>query len=212
MAKRLRVGNLMVLLQIGSMPHELTKENIDAVRREVLPHLRGLWDDEGWEHKWWPKSLARRSAVRRRRRGGSDHDRRDVETVAGPQDRGLRGAGAGRRRRPAAGVPPRRRRPALGSVPRRAGRQLHGLRPRAPGHGARRPTAIYGVDDLWDLVLIYDELLDELGLDGVPLVGHSFGGMVACEIAAHAPRAGAEARAARPDRAVARRRARSPTT
>ena len=30
--KSLRVGNLMVLLQIGSMPHELTLENIDLLR------------------------------------------------------------------------------------------------------------------------------------------------------------------------------------
>ena len=35
--KGLRVGNLMVLLQIGSMPHELTLENIDLFAREVLP-------------------------------------------------------------------------------------------------------------------------------------------------------------------------------
>ena len=32
--KGLRVGNLMVLLQIGSMPHELTLENIDLFARE----------------------------------------------------------------------------------------------------------------------------------------------------------------------------------
>src|SRR4029450_596780 len=39
--KGLHVGNLMVLLQIGSMPHELTLENIDRFAREVLPALRG---------------------------------------------------------------------------------------------------------------------------------------------------------------------------
>ncbi len=33
-------------------------------------------------------------------------------------------------------------------------------------------------------MLIYDELLDELGLGDVPLMGSSFGGMVACELAA----------------------------
>jgi alkanesulfonate monooxygenase SsuD/methylene tetrahydromethanopterin reductase-like flavin-dependent oxidoreductase (luciferase family) len=55
--KGLRVGNLMVLLQIGSMPHELTLENIDLFAREVLPHLRGFWDDEGWVNHWWPESL-----------------------------------------------------------------------------------------------------------------------------------------------------------
>ena len=55
--KGLRVGNLMVLLQIGSMPHELTLENMDLFAREVLPDLRPLWDDEGWVNAWWPERL-----------------------------------------------------------------------------------------------------------------------------------------------------------
>jgi len=55
--KRLNVGNLMVLVQIGSMPHELTLKNIDLFAREVLPGLREIWDDKGWENHWWPKSL-----------------------------------------------------------------------------------------------------------------------------------------------------------
>ncbi|HXG41536.1 MAG TPA: LLM class flavin-dependent oxidoreductase [Dehalococcoidia bacterium] len=55
--KRLRVGNLMVLLHIGSMPHELTLKNIDLFAREVMPHLRDIWDDEGWENHWWPERL-----------------------------------------------------------------------------------------------------------------------------------------------------------
>ena len=55
--KRLHVGNLMVLIQIGSMPHELTLKNIELFAREVLPGLREIWDDEGWENHWWPRSL-----------------------------------------------------------------------------------------------------------------------------------------------------------
>jgi hypothetical protein len=58
--KGLRVGNLMVLLQIGSMPHELTLENIDLFARKVLPDLRGHWDDEGWVNQWWPERLRTR--------------------------------------------------------------------------------------------------------------------------------------------------------
>jgi alkanesulfonate monooxygenase SsuD/methylene tetrahydromethanopterin reductase-like flavin-dependent oxidoreductase (luciferase family) len=57
--KGLRCGNLMVLLQIGSMPHDLALKNIDLFAREVLPDLRGAWEDEGWENRWWPKSLQR---------------------------------------------------------------------------------------------------------------------------------------------------------
>ena len=45
----------MLLLQFGSMPHELAMENIDRVAKNVLPHLRGIWDDEGWENHWWPQ-------------------------------------------------------------------------------------------------------------------------------------------------------------
>ena len=55
--KRLNVGNLMLLIQIGSMPHELTLKNTELLAREVLPGLREIWDDKGWENHWWPKSL-----------------------------------------------------------------------------------------------------------------------------------------------------------
>lgn len=59
--------------------------------------------------------------------------------------------------------------------------------PDHPGLGETARDSIYGVESLWDLVLIYDELLDGLGLSSVPVVGSSFGGMVACELAAHRP-------------------------
>jgi hypothetical protein len=54
--KNLRVGNLMVLLHIGSMPHELTLKNIEMFAREVKPHLADIWDDQ-WENHWWPERL-----------------------------------------------------------------------------------------------------------------------------------------------------------
>ena len=60
--EKLRVGKLMVLLQIGSMPHEVTLKNIDLFAREVLPHLRGIWE-ERWENRWWPKRLRERTQV-----------------------------------------------------------------------------------------------------------------------------------------------------
>jgi alkanesulfonate monooxygenase SsuD/methylene tetrahydromethanopterin reductase-like flavin-dependent oxidoreductase (luciferase family) len=63
--KKLRVGNLMVLLHIGSMPHELTLKNIDLFAREVMPHVRDIWDDapEGWENHWWPEKLRAKRAL-----------------------------------------------------------------------------------------------------------------------------------------------------
>lgn len=42
--------------------------------------------------------------------------------------------------------------------------------------------------DVHDLALHYDDLLETLGLDRVPVVGHSFGGMIAAELAAHVPK------------------------
>jgi|FLYL01.1.fsa_nt_gi pimeloyl-ACP methyl ester carboxylesterase len=57
--------------------------------------------------------------------------------------------------------------------------------PEFPGTSPGLPDAIKPIDTLWDLVLYYDELLDALGLDSVALLGHSFGGMVAAEVAAN---------------------------
>lgn len=59
--------------------------------------------------------------------------------------------------------------------------------PEHPGTTPGDPDTIYHVDSLWDLVLCYDELLERLGVNEATLVGHSFGGMVACEVAAHRP-------------------------
>src|ERR1700751_3137809 len=55
--KELRVGNLMVLLQIGSMPHQLALENIDLFARKVLPEFRDEWNHDGWVNYWWPEQL-----------------------------------------------------------------------------------------------------------------------------------------------------------
>lgn len=59
--------------------------------------------------------------------------------------------------------------------------------PDHPGTGETDRDSIHQVDTLWDLVLVYDELLDGLGLQSVPVVGSSFGGMMACELAALRP-------------------------
>ena len=60
--------------------------------------------------------------------------------------------------------------------------------PEHPGTSPGDPDAIKPLDDLWDLVLYYYELFDGLGLESPAVVGHSFGGMVASEIAATDPR------------------------
>lgn len=59
--------------------------------------------------------------------------------------------------------------------------------PEHPGTSPGRPDDIYALDGVWDLVLCYEELLAGLGLARAHLVGHSFGAMVACEVAAAYP-------------------------
>jgi pimeloyl-ACP methyl ester carboxylesterase len=59
--------------------------------------------------------------------------------------------------------------------------------PEHPGTSPGRPDDVYVLDGVWDLVLCYDELLDGLGLSRAALVGHSFGAMMACEVAAAYP-------------------------
>ena len=55
--KECRIGNLLVMLHVGSMPHELARHNISLFASDVLPRLRGIWEDEGWEHRWWPTGI-----------------------------------------------------------------------------------------------------------------------------------------------------------
>jgi pimeloyl-ACP methyl ester carboxylesterase len=57
--------------------------------------------------------------------------------------------------------------------------------PHLPGSGPSR--GLENIRDLWDLVVTYYDLLDALGVDSINLVGHSLGGMIACEMAAADP-------------------------
>lgn len=66
-------------------------------------------------------------------------------------------------------------------------RRFRVVAPEHPGTTPGEPDVVHQIDTLWDLVLCYDELLDRLGLQDVALVGHSFGAMIACEVAAQRP-------------------------
>lgn len=61
--------------------------------------------------------------------------------------------------------------------------------PYLPGTVPGDPDAHKALEDVWDLTLCYDEILDALGLANQPVaaVGHSFGGMLAAELAANRP-------------------------
>ena len=60
--------------------------------------------------------------------------------------------------------------------------------PEHPGTTPGAPDDVYHLDTLWDLILCYDELLEQMGIERAALVGHSFGAMIACELAAAYPR------------------------
>lgn len=64
-------------------------------------------------------------------------------------------------------------------------RRFHVVAPMHPGFGAS--TGVEHLRSVPDLVYFYLDLLDALELRGVMLVGHSFGGMVAAELAAVQP-------------------------
>ena len=57
--------------------------------------------------------------------------------------------------------------------------------PEFPGTTDGDPYAIHVIDELSDVVLMYEELVRRLDLERPVVVGHSFGGMLAAELAAH---------------------------
>ena len=60
--------------------------------------------------------------------------------------------------------------------------------PYLPGTVPGDPDAHKAIEDVWDLTLCYDEILTACGVEGpVAAVGHSFGGMMAAELAATLP-------------------------
>jgi alkanesulfonate monooxygenase SsuD/methylene tetrahydromethanopterin reductase-like flavin-dependent oxidoreductase (luciferase family) len=57
----LRIGHLVALMQIQSMPTELTKYSTKLFAEKVLPRLQPLWRE--YEDKWWPSGATRGSST-----------------------------------------------------------------------------------------------------------------------------------------------------
>src|ERR1051326_5688316 len=59
--------------------------------------------------------------------------------------------------------------------------------PKFPGTSQGDHEAVHALDNWLDLVVYHGELIERLGLTTPALVGHSFGALVAAEVAAGAP-------------------------
>ena len=59
MITSLNIGHLIAILQIQSMNNEETRRNTTLFAEKVLPRLRDIWKDSGYEDHWWPSGAAR---------------------------------------------------------------------------------------------------------------------------------------------------------
>ena len=196
--REFRIGNLLVMLQNGSMPRDLTEKNISLFAEEVLPRLRPIWDAEGWENHWWPRAKgadgaagaapARRPEGRRDGGGSAPAAVRD-ETVEVWDNRlrlHVKVAGDGPPLLFFHPLPGLAWQPLLDRLARR-----HTVyAPEHPGTSPGDPQAIREVQTYWELLLIYEELIRQAraGLERPAALGQSFGGMVAADLAAQFPR------------------------
>ena len=57
--KDLHIGHLIALMQIQSMPTELTKQSTQLFADKVLPKIRQIWDGQGYTDHWWPYGATR---------------------------------------------------------------------------------------------------------------------------------------------------------
>ena len=57
--RNIRVGHLMIILQIQSMDPELTAYSSGLFAEKVLPKIKGIWDKEGYGDRWWPQGATR---------------------------------------------------------------------------------------------------------------------------------------------------------
>ena len=57
LAKTFRVGNIGLFLQLGSTPHELTKQSTALFMEKVAPRLKPIWSEYDHDNRWWPARL-----------------------------------------------------------------------------------------------------------------------------------------------------------
>jgi alkanesulfonate monooxygenase SsuD/methylene tetrahydromethanopterin reductase-like flavin-dependent oxidoreductase (luciferase family) len=57
LAKAFRTGNIALFLQLGSTPHELTKQSASLFMEKVAPRLKPIWSEYDHDNQWWPVRL-----------------------------------------------------------------------------------------------------------------------------------------------------------
>jgi alkanesulfonate monooxygenase SsuD/methylene tetrahydromethanopterin reductase-like flavin-dependent oxidoreductase (luciferase family) len=58
--KGLRIGQLMILQQVGSMPKNLVLKNTELFAKEVMPSIKKIWANE-WQDHWRPRPIENRA-------------------------------------------------------------------------------------------------------------------------------------------------------
>jgi hypothetical protein len=183
--------DLMVLLQIGSMPHELALGSIELFGREVLGPSRHL-GRRGWVNHWWPERLRQRGADAGWCRGGrhmasaSKRPPRPVdERIITVWQGGFACASSRRDADPLVffhGPWGLTWDPFLDQL----AESFTVYAPDHPGRRPRRTTTSTTRRALGPRALLR-RALETLGIRNAAFVGHSFGGMVACEVARRIP-------------------------
>lgn len=62
MIKGLRIGHLITIMQIQSMPTDLTKHSTKLFAEKVMPRIQRIWRDTPYEDHWWPSGATRNTA------------------------------------------------------------------------------------------------------------------------------------------------------
>jgi alkanesulfonate monooxygenase SsuD/methylene tetrahydromethanopterin reductase-like flavin-dependent oxidoreductase (luciferase family) len=58
-----RIGHLLAICALGSMPQAMAQNNITMFAEQVLPKIRDLWPESEWPNYWWPRRLGGVSAT-----------------------------------------------------------------------------------------------------------------------------------------------------
>ena len=213
MIKRLRLGTVFSLLHMGDMPDDKTRYSSQLFAEKVMPQLQNFWPELEHDDRWWPKGMdnrvrpedgldhARRPRPSSRRSADGRATRVHRLDQAGDRRRGPLEGGSG----PdlvwfhgLVGLAPVE--PALEALADSF--TVHA--PIWPGYGAIDNEG--AIEDMLDFALLGWDIVDALGigagravdalgigagravdaesLERPSLVGHSFGAMVAAEMAA----------------------------